>query len=519
MLYGLDKNEVCDQQVKEGGKSNGTGENIDPVTDELLVDDSDLSSVLLQSTEKDFDTKLSHLSLSQQNDIKLIINEFPNVFSDKPGLAKVDELEIKLKPNAKIIKCNPYRMSPDSQSKLRVEINSLLAEGLIECTNSEWSSPVIVVPKPDKSIRAVVDFRKANQQFYGNSYPLPRIDDLVHKVGQAKVLSKFDLTKGFYQIPLSKSSRQYTAFCTPYSTYQFTRLPFGLKTSPTHFQSVMNKVLSGLEDYCVVYIDDIVVFSNSWNEHKIHVRNVLKRLAEYCFTVKLAKTLFGLEEIDFVGHTVGNGKMSPREAKIAALLDMPRPTSKTQLHSFVGLANYFSQYIPHFSTLASPLTSMLGKNKVFVWSSDADKSYTEIKRLLSNSPILHVVDYNKDFYLFVDASNVAAGYALCQLDNNNNQFHPICYASKKFNNAQKNYTVTDREALAMVLAVRTFKPYLPNQFTVFSDHEPLRFINSNASKSSRILRWSLELAPYDITVKHIKEKCNCLADFLSRPVN
>ena len=463
-------------------------ENSEVFTDAVEVDDGDLRSILITINSSILETKLCHLSSVCRSDFEKIIAESKHVFSDVPGLADVDSHVIRLKPNAKIVKLPPYRMSIDLQSKLRKEIQNLLDEGLVETTESEWCSPAFVVPKPDKSIRVVIDYRKFNLESVGDGHPLPRIDDLIQIVEQATILTKFDLTKGFYQIPVDKEFRKYTVFCTPFGIYKFTRLPFGLKVCPQKFQSILNRVLAGLESFCVIYIDDIVIFSKTWSDHLIHVREVLKRLAQYRFTVKLMKCLFALAEIDFVGHTGGAGKMSPRDAKVKALLAMPRPTTKKQLQSFVGLANYFSRYIHRFSELAIPLTTLLRKNVAFSWTTEADNSYESIKEILAKSPILYVADNSKPFFIFTDASNDAVGSALCQFSTTDNLYHPVCYHSHKLNKTEKNYSVTDREALALVDAVRTFKGYLPMQFTVYSDHEPLTFINRMAAKNQRIMR-------------------------------
>jgi hypothetical protein len=246
----------------------------------------------------------------------------------------------------------------------------------------------------------------------------------------------------------------------------------------------MNKVLAGLEEFCVVYIDDIVCFSETWEDHLRHLRIVLKRLADYGFTIKLVKSMFGAQEIDFVGHVVGCGKMSPREAKVATLINMKQPNNKVQLRSFLGLANYFSRYIPHYANITSSLTALLSKNVQFVWTEERNNSYNKIKECLTCSPILYIANYDKPFYLFIDASNVATGSALCQFDDVDKQYHPICYNSHKLNCAERNYSVTDREALALIIAVRTFKAYLPHKFIVFSDHEPLHFISHMSIKKS-----------------------------------
>jgi hypothetical protein len=200
-------------------------------------------------------------------------------------------------------------MSPHVQEKLRKKINDLLANDIIEESNSEWSSPCLVVLKTDGLIRAVVDFREANKQFKGNSYSLPLVDYLIARVNQSKFITKFDLSKGFYQIKVAEESKQYAAFCTPFGLFNFKRTHFGLKTSPSLFQSVMQKVLGGLEEFCGVFIDDIIIFSDNWEDHLKHVRIVLTRLLKAKLTVKLSKCFFAVNEIDYLGQNFGNGKM------------------------------------------------------------------------------------------------------------------------------------------------------------------------------------------------------------------
>jgi hypothetical protein len=459
--------------------------------------------------------KVKHLSIQQQDEVKQLLHKYSDVISDKPGCTDYVKHKIILKPNATVVNARPYKMSLEMQNKLKVEIESLLAEGLIEKSESEWASPVIVVPKPDKTIRAVIDFRAANKQFVGNSFPLPLIDDLISKIGQSKFLTKFDLSKGFYQIPLAEESKIYTAFCTPFGLYQWLRLPFGLKTSPAQFQSLMQKVLEGL-DFCGVFIDDIVIGSETWEEHMVHVATVLDRLLKAKLTVKLVKSYFACSEIDYCGHKVGNGQISPREIKVKALLNMPRPENKKQLQSFLGSVNYYQRYIPKFAELVYPLTNLLRKKVAFVWNDFTENSYQTLKTLLAKEPILRIADYNKPFYIFTDASNVAVSSVLTQCDDQG-LYHPISFLSHKLNLAQSRYSTIEKEALAIVLAVRSFRSYISCGTIIYTDHEPLSFINKMSTTNNRILRWSLELEPYELVVKHIKGTNNCFADFLSRP--
>ena len=305
----------------------------EPNEEDMIGDDEDVFAILHPSsvTDENIVSKLSHLTDKEGNDMKQVIEDYKSVFSGKPGIAAIDCHTIILKPDAKPVKRAPFRLAPDQMSKLRTEINNLLADGIIVECESEWSSPTIVLikPGPDKSIRAIIDYRAANDQFVGDSYPIPNIDMLIAQVGTCAYLTKMDLTRGFYQIPLDRDSQKYSAFVCPFGTYAWTRIPYGLKTSPTKFQKVLNTVLKGLENFCVCYIDDILIFSNNWDEHLNHVAIVLDRLLKFRLKVKLMKCEFGKVIIDFAGHLVENGQMSPREAKIKDLVDTPAPASKS----------------------------------------------------------------------------------------------------------------------------------------------------------------------------------------------
>ena len=460
--------------------------------------------------------KLKHLDTSKQKEMKRIVNKYASVISDTPGCTDNFKLKIALKPNAKVIKQAPYRMSPTTQDKLKKELDQLIKDDLIEESSSEWASPCIVILKPDGSVRAVVDFRQANDQFVGDAFPLPVVEDLISRIGKAKYLTKFDLSRGFYQVQLSEESKPLTAFCTPFGLYQWKRLPYGLKTSPTQFQKFMQKTLSGLDYCCAVFIDDIIIFSDSWEDHLRDVESVFSRLLNSKLTVKLSKCLFACSIVTYLGHNIGNGSMMPIKAKVQSLLSMPRPSDKKCLKSFLGAVGYYQRYIPKYADLTSPLTEILKEKSKFVWSSDAEKAFVDLKEVLTSDAVLTIADYLKPFVLFVDASNVAVSVVLAQR-NELNLFMPIAYISKKLTKCQRNYSVVEKELLAILLAVRQFACYLSGETVIYSDHEPLTFMSKLSSRNSKLLRWSLELAPYNLLVKHIKGSNNCFADFLSRP--
>ena len=306
-----------------------------------------------------------------------------------------------------------------------------------------------------------------------------------------------------------------TTFCTPFGTYRWKRVPFGLKISPACFNSMLSDVLRGLEDCCGLYIDDIVIHSSSYRQHIKHVRLVLERLRRAGLTVKLSKCYFACASIEYLGHVVGLGQVRPKEQKVKDLLAADHPSGKRQLQSFLGAAGYYRRFIPHFSDMTAPLTSLLCKGRGFVWTPEAEHSFQCVKQALSTTPVLMIANFNQPFFIFVDASLIAVGAVLMQRDSDD-VYHPVSFFSKKLTAAQRNYCATDREALALVLAVRAFRIYISGKTVVYTDHEALKYIHSNATKNQRLLRWSLELQQYDLVIEHIKGKDNALADFLSR---
>jgi hypothetical protein len=466
--------------------------------------------------EKVLAEKTAHLDPMKAKQLIDLINYYNCVISDKPGLTDLYVHHIKLKQGAKPVRQRQYRMSPKHHELLKVEVDKLLADG-IELSDSEWSSPVILVPKPGGAVRCVIDLRAVNEAIEDESYPMPRTDDLIDRVGRAKVLTKIDLSSSFHQVALDRESRQYTSFSTPFGQYQYCRLPFGLKTSPLKFSFVMDKALSDLHQFCGMYIDDIIIASETWEKHIDHLQTVMARLQRAKLTVRLAKCCFACQEVDYLGHTIGVGKITPQQAKVKALRDAPRPTNRKELKSFLGMAGFYQRYIPHYGNLTAGLTDLLRKDRPFVWGDKEEECFVAIKNALCSGAVLGIADHDKPFVLMVDASLVACGAVLMQEDDTGS-LRPMCYFSRKFNDTQKNYSVRDREVLGLVLAVRAFRVYLTSgPVIVYTDHEPLKFIKSMATTNQRLLRWAIELQPYQLLIRHVKGSDNVVADYLSRP--
>ena len=271
----------------------------------------------------------------------------------------------------------------------------MLKAGLIKESNSEWSSACILVPKSDGGVRCVIDYRGLNLCVEDESWPMPRIDDLIDQIGQDTFLTKIDLSNSFLQIKLDPESTKYTSFCTPFGQFEYLRLPYGLKSSPLKFSCMISKALYGLDEFCGMYIDDIIVHSKTFEDHVSHVSIVFDRLCKANLTVRLCKCFFCVDKVDYVGHNVGNGQMSPREARIQSLADTARPIDRKTLRSFLGMTGFFQKYIPKYSDLTSPLTDLLRKGQPFKWTVAQENSFTVLKDFLcrkTNSPICRLFE-------------------------------------------------------------------------------------------------------------------------------
>ena len=488
-------------------------------SEEMNFVKSDPSSSKLQNSDilKDLDQKLSHLDSDKRNELKQLILEYEHLFPDIPSRTDKIYHDVDIIDGSKPVKQHPYRMNPVKQQYLREEVQYLLENNFIEPSQSQWSSPCILVPKPDGTFRMCTDYRKVNSVTKTDTFPIPRIDDCIDNIGHAKYVTKFDLLKGFYQIPLTDRAKEISAFVTPDGLYQYKVMPFGMKNSPATFQRLVNGLVSDL-DGCKAYIDDAIIFSEEWEQHLQTIRNFFGRLSEAKLTVNLAKSEFCHANLTFLGHIVGQGQVKPVEAKVEAISDFPVPTGKRQLMRFLGMAGYYRKFCNNFSIIAEPLTNLLGKRVKYVWTDDCQKSFDKLKAILKSAPVLLAPSFEKEFKLAVDASDVGAGSVLLQEDDNGVD-HPVCYFSKKFNKHQRNYSTIEKECLSLILALQHFEVYLASSVSpivVFSDHNPLTFIHKMKNKNQRLLRWSLMLQEHNLDIRHIKGKDNIIPDTLSR---
>jgi hypothetical protein len=479
-------------------------------TDHEFITDFDLAT-----TDKNDAFNLSHIEDPNRAELQQLLSSYSDIFNDVPGKTTLCSHKIEIKPGARPIKLAPYRANPEKADQIRKELDQMIKMGVIEESNSPWSSPVVLIPKPDGSIRFCIDYRRVNDITQPDAFPLPRIEDLIDKIGKAKYLTKIDLSRGYWQVPMDEEAIPISAFVTPHGQFQWKFMPFGLRNAPGTFQRLVKQVLTGLEMFTGAYLDDIVIFSNSWHEHLKHIQMVFDRIRKAGLTLKKAKCVFATAEVEYLGHTVGLGKVAPRLAKVEAILKFPRPADRKQLRSFLGIAGYYRKFIPHFAEIAACLTNLLRKGSKFVWTDDAHKAFVDIKSRLASRPILRPPDFSRPFAIAVDASAVAIGANLLQVIDGVE--HPLCYFSKRLNSHQQNYATIEKEALALILAVRMFSVYFSSHpVTVYSDHSPLQFLKTMANFNQKLLRWSLELQQYNLNIVHRPGRLNLIPDVLSR---
>lgn len=490
-----------------------------PAEDKSVVEDlgSCAPGRRLNNTEvlADLDAYLSHLSDMERTTLSDLLRSHVSLFSDDPRQTTLITHDIDV-GDALPVKQHPYRVSPEKRALLQKEVTYMTEHGIAEPSYSAWSSPCILVPKPDGTYRFCTDYRKVNSLTKVDSFPLPRMDDCVDRVGAAKYVSKLDLLKGYWQVPLSERAKEISAFVTPDGLWSYSVMAFGMKNAPSTFQRLVNKVLAGLPN-CEAYLDDLVVYSSSWEEHLTQLAAVFRRLSRANLTVNLAKCEFVKATVTYLGKIVGQGQVRSVRAKVEAIDNFPIPHDRKALRRFLGMAGYYRSFCRNFSDVVSPLTTLLSPKVPFVWTPECQQAFEGAKSLLATTPVLAAPDFTKPFKLAIDASDTGAGAVLLQ-DSPEGVELPVCFFSRKFNRHQRNYAVVEKEALALVLAVAHFEVYLCSSkpILVYTDHNPLVFLQRLGKTNQRLLRWSLALQSFPLVIQHIRGRDNLLADALSR---
>ena len=359
----------------------------------------------------------------------------------------------------------------------------------------------------------VVDYRKLNEKTVAEKYPVPRIDEILDNLGKSVYFSTIDLAQGFHQIEMHPDSIQKTAFSVDNGHYEYLRMAFGLRNAPCTFQRVMDNIFREyLNRFCFVYMDDVICFSKSLDEHKQHLKLIFEKLRQFNLKVQIDKCEFFRKDVEFLGHTVTPEGIRPNPSKIKAIQNYPIPKTTKEIKSFLGLIGYYRRFICNYAKIVFPLTKCLKKDaKIDYKDEEFVSAFQTCKELLVNSPILAYPDFTKPFKLTTDASNVAVGSVLSQ----NNK--PVAFYSRTLNSAERNYSTIEKELLAILNSTKHFRPYLfGRKFLIETDHKPLVWLYKIKEPNSRLIRWKLKLEEFDFTIVYKRGKENFVADALSR---
>ena len=482
---------------------------IDEVNNENIEIDSILSKI-----------NTYHLNDEENKEIKKLVIQFKDTFSEEETLSFTHNIKHQIITNDEIpIKSKIYRYPYIHKDEIQRQILEMLKNGVIAPSSSPYNSPVWVVPKKMdssgiKKYRLVIDYRKLNEKTIDDNYPIPNIVEILDKFGKANYFSILDLKSGFHQIEVNENDKHKTAFSVDNGHYEFNRMPFGLKNAPSTFQRLVDNILreNVSKKECMVYMDDIIVFSNGLEEHIKNLRSVLNKLKSARLKVQLDKCEFLRKEVEFLGHIVSENGVSPNHDKIKIINELKLPKSETEIKRFLGMTGYYRRFIKNYAHIAKPMTKYLKKDTIL---NEKDPEYENafkcLKEKLTQAPILIYPDFNQPFEITTDASNVALGGVLSQNDK------PIAYISRTLNEHELNYSTIEKECLGIVWCLKQFRPYIyGRKIKLFTDHKPLIWLNNLKEPNSKLMRWKLQINEYNYEINYKEGHLNKVADCLSR---
>ena len=410
-----------------------------------------------------------------------------------------------------------YRMSADELAALREKLTELSEKGFIRPSISPYGAPVLFVPKKDGGLHFCVDWRMLNQQTVKNSYPLPRIDDLLDQLHGSTCYSKIDLNSAYYQVRIKEEDIHKTAFRTKYGLYEFTVLGMGLCNAPATFMRLMNDVLRPfLDKFVLCFLDDILIFSKTPEEHVEHVRLVLDALQQNELYAAPKKCAFGKTKVDFLGHVVSKDGITLEDKKVHLLQEWPRPKTVGDLRSFLGLANYYRQFVRSFSQIAAPLTELTKRSSSLSWGEVEQSAFEALKNALTSHPVLQPPNPEAPFFLHTDASDYATGAALMQKDSEGREY-AVAYESKRLHGPEVRYTTHEKEQLSVVRALKHWRHHLKGRpFTLITDSTCVKHLPTQPTLSSRQARWCETLAEFEFEIVHRAGPLNVVPDAMSR---
>ena len=497
---------------------------LEKIEDETMIT---VSEVVKQGKENELET-FDEIDAPDKyaNQIKDLLRKNADLFATKDSdLSHTDTTRMKINTgDHSPIKLRPYRTPLNNRKVIDEAIDEMLDAKVIEPSNSPWSFPVVIVDKKDGSKRFCVDFRKLNAITKPISYPLPLIDDILAQLGQAKFFTSLDLKSGYWQVLMDENDKEKTAFACHRGLFQFNVMPFGLTAAPAIFQELMAKVLQGLDRFTTAYLDDILIYSATFEDHLKHIQAVFDRLRDHCLKLKLKKCSFMKSETNYLGFVISENGVTPDSRKVEVIRSLPPPTSVKEVRSFIGMCSYYRRFIPQFSSIAEPIIALTRKYAKFRWDSHCQKAFQFLKDQLSTIPMLAYPDTSKPYVLYTDASNECIGACLTQpCEENESEIRglrnekPIFYLSHRLSKSQVKWSTIEKEAYAIHFALQKLDHYLHNsEFVIRTDHKPLKYLLESPMQNKKIQLWALGISGYNCKIEYIEGSSNSCADLLSR---
>uniref|UniRef100_A0A0N5BUR8 RNA-directed DNA polymerase n=1 Tax=Strongyloides papillosus TaxID=174720 RepID=A0A0N5BUR8_STREA len=424
--------------------------------------------------------------------------------------------EINLKEDSKIVRKPLRKYRPEQEEAMMTILDDMLKDGQIEKSRSPWASPVLMVKKKTGDWRKVVDYREVNLVTKDETSVLPLIEDILEKVSGKEIYSTIDLASGFFQIPIEKKSKEITAFITPKGLFQYNVTPMGLSGSPSTFQRVMEESFGDMRENVIAYMDDIIV-SGKEESHIQDVERVFKKLKEIGMKAKLRKCNFWQKKVEFLGHYVSKDGIEINQKKVEAINKLTIPKNRKELRAFLGATNYFRRFILNYAKLAAPLTKLLSEKEEYSWKEEQQTTFETLKKKLKEAPILAPPDLNRSFVIHTDASEYAVGAVLLQENEEDKKLRLIACASRTLNSIERRWQIVEKEALALVFAIKSFKYYIEGKVTdIFTDQRALLAIKSAKENQTKLRRYQLVLMAHNLNIFYKEGKANVIADLLSR---
>jgi len=453
------------------------------------------------------------ISSTESDQLKLLLAKYKDVFIDPKVLPphRIHDHTIPLLPTAIPVNSKPYHYSPFHKSEIERQVQELLQAGLITHSNSPFASPVLLVKKKDGSWRLCVDYRKLNDLTIKNHFPMPVIEEILDELSGSKYFTKLDLRAGYHQVRMQPQDEHKTAFKTHQGHYQYKVMPFGLTNAPATFQCIMNHILQPfLRRFVLVFLDDILIYSPTMEDHIHHIDLVFEQLRKNQFYVKDSKCSFAQSSLEYLGHIISDKGVSIDQSKIVDMLKWPAPTDFTDLRGFLGLTGYYRRFVKHYGLITKPLTSIL-RLKQFTWTETAQKAFETVKQVMTTTPVLQLPDFQDTFTIETDACQDGIGAVLMQ------KGKPVAYLSKALGEKHKGLSIYEKEFLALIMAVEKWRHYLErNEFIILTDHKSLTYLKEQNLHSEMQRKAMTRLMGLHFKIIYRQGKDNAAADALSR---